>query len=545
MTPLRDALVGDVRATLLILIAAVGVVLLVVCANVSSLLVARALERGQMVAVRTALGASRARVVREALAESTLLGLAGALLGVLAARGGLAVLRPFLVGRLPRAEELGVDGRVLAVSVAVGLLAGLVAGLVPAVRAARRDPGAAMRVGGRGGGPGVHRRRLSGLLVGAQVAAAVVLVTSAALLVRTLAALGGVDPGFEPDRLVTAQVTFPSTYDPSATESVYPSLVEGVRAVPGVEGAALAGSIPFGPVQEAYATFIEDVTTNPNELPVIDVDRVGAGYFDVMGIPVLEGRAFTDADREGSRLVAVVDARMARTYWPEEGALGRRIRYPWAGAPWIEVVGVVGSVADDDLTASRQPRWYVPLAQRPTPDVVLVVASALPGGAVVPGVRRAVAGVDARLPVSHVTAYADLMGESAAGTRFTAWVLLSFALVTLLLGCMGVYGLAAHTVRERRREIGVRIALGAGRGTIGAGVLGGALRVTVPGALAGVLLAAASTRALSGLLYGVTPLDPLTFGLVPVVMVGAALLAVWIPARRAAAVDPMESLRES
>ena len=545
VTPLRDALVGDVRTTLLVLLSAVAVVLLVVCANVSSLLVARALERGQMVAVRTALGASRGRVVREALAESVLLGLVGALVGVLGARGGLALLRPLLVGRLPRAEELSVDGRVLAVSVAVGLGAGVVAGLVPALRAARRDPGEALRSGGRGGGPGVRRRRASGLLVGAQVAAAVVLVTSAALLVRTLAALGAVDPGFRPTHLITAQVTFPSTYDESTAEPAYTALVGGVRAVPGVKGAALAASIPFGPLRDAYATFIEDVTTNPNELPVIDVDRVGPDYFDVMGIPVLEGRPFSDADRAGSTLVAVVDERMARTYWPDASPIGRRIRYPWAGAPWIEVVGVVGSVADDDLAAARQPRWYVPLVQRPAPNVTLVISSALPGGAVVPDVRRAVATVDARLPVSHVTSYPELMGESEARTRFTAWVLLSFAFTTLLLGCLGVYGLAAHMVRERRREIGVRMALGAGSGTIGAGVLASALRVAAPGALVGLLLAAASTRALSGLLFGVRPLDPLTFGLVPVVMVGAALVAVWIPARRAAAVDPMESLRES
>jgi len=384
------------------------------------------------------------------------------------------------------------------------------------------------------------------------VAAAVVLVTGAALLGRTLAALGAVDPGFRAERLVTAQVTYPATYDRDALGAGYEAIGEAVRAVPGVTGVALAGTIPFGPTRDAYATFIEDVTTNPNELPVIDVDRVGPGYFDVMGIPLLEGRGFDEADHAGAPPVAVVDERMARTYWPDlphsstgvRGAIGRRIRYPWAGAPWIEVVGVVGSVADDDLTAALRPRWYVPLTQAPTPNITIVLASALPGATVVADVRRAVASVDGRVPMSRVRPYPELLGDAAARTRLTARVLLSFALATLLLGCLGVYGMAAHMVRERRREIGVRMALGADAGRIGAAVLGGALGVVAPGALAGVVLAGASTRALRGMLFGVAPLDPATFALVPLVMLGAATLSVWLPARRAAAVDPLESLRD-
>jgi predicted permease len=543
VTPLREALVGDVRSMLLVLVGAVGLVLLVVCANVSSLLLARALERSTGVAVRAALGASRARVAREALAESTLLGVTGAFVGVLLARGGLALLRPALVGRLPRAEALGVNATVLTVAVAAGIAAGIAAGLLPALRSSRRDPGEALRAAGRGGGPGARRRSLSRLLVAAQVAAAVVLVTSAMLLVRTLAAVGAVDPGFRADRLLTAEVTFPSTRPEASAVSAYAALIDGTRAVPGVDDVALAGSIPFGTVRDAYATFIENVTADPNDLPVFDVDRVSPSYFGVMGIPVLEGRAFRDADRPDAPLVAIVDESMARAQWPDESAIGKRIRYPWAGAPWIEVVGVVGSVADDDLTAPRQPRWYVPLAQRPAPNITLLIASTLPGTSVMPAVRRAVAEVDAALPVSHEAAYTELLGESASRTHLTARVLLLFALATLFLGCLGVYGLAAHAVRERRREIGVRMALGAGSATIGAAVLREGLMVAGPGALVGLLLAAAGTRALTGMLYGVTALDPMTFLFVPVLMLAAALAAMWVPARRAARVDPVESLR--
>ncbi len=544
VTPLRQALVGGVRTTLLVLLGAVVVVLLVVCANVSSLLVARALERGRLVAVRTALGASRGRVAREALLESGLLGAAGAALGFAAARVGLELLRPSLVGRLPRAAELQLDLRVLALCVVVGVGAGLVAGILPA-RACRPPSsrgGAPLR------GPGRWRgrapARLSGILVGGPVAAALVLVTSAALLVRTLAALGSVDPGFRADRLLTADVTFPSTYDQGATAPAYDALLARVGAVPGVGEVALAGTIPFGDRREVYATFLEDVTRDPNDLPSISADRVTPSYFDVMGIPLLEGRAFTRADREDAPLVAVVDERMARRFWPGESPIGKRIRYPWAGAPWIEIVGVVGSVADRDLAVPRQPRWYVPLAQRPAPDVTLVVATTLPGVTLAPAVRRAVAEVDARLPVSHVTPYAELLGESAARTRLTARVLLVFALVTLFLGCLGVYGLSAHRVRERRRDIGVRMALGARASRVGRDVVREGLRVAGTGAVVGVAVAAAATRLLAGMLYGVTPLDPSTFVAVPVLLLLAAVASVWIPARRAARLDPMESLRE-
>lgn len=543
VTPLRDSLVSNVRRTLLVLFGAVALVLLVVCVNVSSLLVARSLERGRLVAVRAALGASRARVTREALAESGLLGVAGAALGVALARGGLALLRPSLIGRLPRAAELELNGGVLTLAVGAGLTAGFLAGVVPAFRAAHRDPGDALRTGGRGGGPGVRRRRISRLLVGGQVAAAVVLVTGALLLVRTLAAVGAVDPGFRTDGLLTAQVTFPA--DRPGDAATFDALLARIRAVPGVRDAAAAGTVPFGPLREAYATFIEGVTTDPNDLPSIDADRVSPAYFDVMGIPLIAGRAFTAADREDASLVAIVDERMANAYWPDGSAVGHRIRFPWAGAPWLEIVGVVGSVSDDDVTAPGRPRWYLPLAQHPTPNLTLVIASSLPGAAVMPGVRRAVAGVDPRLPVSHEMAYANLLGNAASRTCITAHVLLAFAFATLLLGCLGVYGLAAHAVRERRREIGVRMALGAAASSIGMAVVKEGLLVVAPAALAGLALAAAGTRALAGLLYGVAPLDPLTFAAVPLVILAAALLAVWIPARRALRVDPVESLREA
>jgi predicted permease len=380
--------------------------------------------------------------------------------------------------------------------------------------------------------------------VGAQVAVAVVLVTGATLLIRTLAAMGAVDPGFQTDGLVVADVTYPSTYGEAQAAPGYRTLLERVRSAPGVQGAALAATLPFGALRDAYATYIDGVTTDPNSLPTFDVHRVTPGWFEVMGIPLLEGRVFADSDRGASPLVAVVDELMARTQWPDASPVGRRIRYPWEGAPWIEVIGVVGSVADDDLTAPHAPRWYVPLAQRPAPNVTLVVRSALPAGVAIADLRRAVVEVDPRLPVSGATTYEQMLGASAARTRFTAGVLRVFALTTLFLGCLGVDGLAAHAVRERRREIGVRKALGAESGRIALETLRQGSRVAVVGALCGLGIAALATRALAGMLFGVTPLDPATFLAVPALMLSATALALWIPARRAADVDPADSLRE-
>lgn len=545
VTPMREAIAGDARGPLILLLCAVSVMLLAVCANVSGLLLARALERRPLVALRVALGAGHARLARESLAEGVLLGGAGAAGGALLAHVALEGLRPTLLAQIPRASEIDVDGRVLAVATILGLVTGLVASVAPTLRALRGDPGSILREGGRGGGLGRRRALLGRLLVTGQIAAAVALVTSAALLARSLAEMGRVDPGFRTDGVLTAEVTFPSSADPGSVTGTYAGLLEGVRALPGVTGAAMAGSIPFGRRNELYATVIDGADLDPNALPMIDSDRVSPAYFATLDIPLVEGRLFDHRDRADTRRVAIVDELMARTFWPDRSAIGGRIRYPWAGAPWLEVVGVVGSVADDRLGEERRPRWYVPLDQNPTGEVTLVVATRGPAASLAPSVRSAVARVDAALPLSRVSPYNALIGDSESRTILTTRLLAGFASVALLLGCLGVYGVAAQAVRERTREIGVRMALGAASGRIGTGVLRDGLRLALPGALVGLLGAVAAEHLLEVVLVEVTALDPLVLTGVPVLVGLAAVMALWLPARRAARVDPVQVLRRS
>ncbi len=545
VVPLRDALTGDVRGALGLLLAAVAVMLLAACANVAGLLITRAVDRQPLVALRAALGAGRARLARESLAEGALLGVVGAAGGAILARAGLAVLRPTLLARIPRASEISVDGRVLALAAVMGVVTGLVAAAAPTVRGLRGDPGSILREGGRGAGRGRRRAVLTRILVTGQIAAAVVLVASTALLARSLAAIGRTDPGFSTEGVLTAEVTFPSTADPSAATGTYAGILERVGALPGVTGAALAGSIPFGRRNESYATYVDEADLDPNALPMIDSDRVSPAYFATLGIPLLEGRVFGSDDRAGGERVAIVDEIMARTYWPDQSPIGGRIRYPWVGAPWFQIVGVVGSVADDRLGEERRPRWYVPLDQNPAGEVVLVVSTEGVPTALAPAVRAAVAEVDPGLPLSRVSPYGRLIGASEARTLLTTRLLAGFAVVALLLGCLGVYGVAAQAVRERTREIGVRMALGAGSNTIASDVLIDGLRLAVPGALAGLAGALAAKRVLEGMLTGVRALDPLVLAGVPLLVGIVAVAALWLPARRAARVDPVEVMRRS
>jgi putative ABC transport system permease protein len=545
VTPLREALTGDARGSLMLLLSAVSVMLLAVCANVSGLLLARALDRLPLVALRAALGASRTRLGRESLAEGVLLGLAGAAGGALVAWVALEGLRSTLLVQIPRASEISIDGRVLAAATILGVATGLVASSAPTLRALRGDPGSILREGGRGGGMGRRRAILARVLVTGQIAAAVALVTSAGLLARSLAEIGRVDPGFRTDGVLTAEVTFPSSSDPGSLTGTYASILERVRASPGVTAAAMAGSIPFGRRDELYATMVDGADLDPNALPMIDSDRVSPGYFATLDVPLLEGRLFDGQDREDSRPVAMVDELMARTYWPERSPIGGRLRYPWSGAPWLEVVGVVGSVADDRLAEARRPRWYVPLAQNPTREVTLVVATQGAAASLSPAVRSAVARVNDALPLSRVSPYGTLVGDSESRTVLTTRLLAGFAIVALLLGCLGVYGVAAQAVRERTREIGVRMALGAASASIGAGVLKDGLALALPGAFAGLLGAVAAKRILQVVLVEVKALDPLVLAGVPILVGLAAVAALWLPARRAARVDPVHVLRRS
>ncbi len=547
VTPLDEARSRLARTPLLILLGAVGVVLLVVCANVATLLLSRGLARRRDQAVRTALGASGGQLAWTQLSEALVLCGVGALLGLALAALGLNALRPLLPLEVPGATQAGLDLRVLAATGGLAVLTAVLVGAIPAWRVGRRAPGSLLREGGRGQAGTRARRRTTRILVAAQMAAAVVLVTSAGLLARSLSELNGVDPGFETDGRVTARVDVPPGLDddPEARGLYLDGLLQRLRAQPGIAGAALASTLPFDAEVENMATFIPGVTDDPNDLPVVRHHRVTPDFFEVAGIPLLDGRAFGSGDRPGSELVAIVDQPFAEAFFPGGDVVGRSVRYPWRGAPDMRIVGVVGATGDGDLSEEPGPTVWVPLAQMQMGAVGHARILALGGTAGgLAAVQSAVRDFDARMPVSEMATYPELLSASLSGTRLLAVLLLLFATTTLVLGCVGVYGVAALSVRERVREIGVRLTLGAEPGEIRRDVIREGLWLAVPGGVVGLVVAALSGRVLGSVLYGVSPVDPVTFLVTPLLLIGAALVAVYLPARRATRVDPATVLRE-
>jgi predicted permease len=548
VTPLREARATGVRGSLTVLLAALAVVLLVVCANVANLLLARGLARGRELAVRASLGADGGRLARDQLVESGVLAAVGTAVGLAFAVWGLAAVRPWLPSELPGAAGVGLDLRVALFTAGVAGLMALVAGALPAVRAARRAPAAALRESGRGGGASRARRRTTRMLVAAQLAAAVVLVISAGLLARSLAALNRVDPGFAIDGRVTARVHLAPGLpaEREARAVAMDELAAALRIDPQLDRVALASTIPFGGEDEYVATFIAGVTDDPNELPMARHHRVSPSFFEAAGIPVLAGRGLAESDRLGTPLVGVVDETFADEFFAGEDPVGRTVRYPWRGAPDIEIVGVVGATRDGDLSAEREPTLWVPLAQMglgPLGHAVVVASTPGDPTAALAAIMRRVRQLDDRMAVSELLTWEERLGASLAGSQLIALILLVFAAATLALACVGVYGVAAFSVRERLRDIGIRMAMGESTSGIRRSVFRDGLLLALPGGIVGLLLAVPATRALEGLLFGVAPLDPVTFLTVPFVLGASALLAVYVPARRATNVDPAIVLR--
>lgn len=548
--PLRQARSRAARTPLLILLGAVGVVLLVVCANVANLLLSRGLARSRDQAVRTALGASGGRLAWDQILEAVVLCTAGTGLGLGLASVGLGILRPHLPLEIPGSGSVGLDLRVIGVTAGVAVLTALVVGAVPALRASRKAPATLLREGGRGQAGTRSRRRTTRLLVAAQMGAAVVLVTAAGLLTRSLSLLNRVDPGFDVNGRVTARLDVPPGEDPDreARALYFEGLADRLAAEPGLSDLALASSIPFGGEWENMAAFIVGVTDDPNNLPVVGQRRVSPGFFDVAGIVLEAGRAFTASDRIGAPLVAIVDRPFVDRFFSGQEPLGRVVRYPWRGAPDMEIVGVVGATGDADLADAPEPTVYMPLAQMQTGALghTMVVARVPSGGASdgLSAIQSGARGFDDRIPVSELASWSALLQASLSGTRLLTVLLGLFAATTLLLGCVGVYGVAAFSVRERFREIGVRMTLGARPEEIRREVIREGLWLALPGGLIGLVVAVAAARLLGSVLYGVSPVDPLTLVLTPLLLVSAALIAVYLPARRATRIDPATVLRE-
>ena len=546
---LREQMVGDIRPALLVFMGAVGLVLLIACANVANLMLARVAGRSREVTIRSALGASRARIAGELLLESVLLALLGGGLGLLLALWGIEALRSLQPGTIPRIEEIGLDPRVLGFALALALLTGLLFGLAPVWRLAGRDPreGLGERSRGATGGQGIHQARSA--LVLAEVALAFVLLAGATLLLRSFDRLQQVDPGFSPDRVLTARLHLPHLkYGDEPKQLAFgEQLLARAAGQPGVRSAALVSDAPLGD-SPPYLSFDIQGRESPTNGSVQDaaVFTASTEYFETLRIPLVEGRFFGESDRAGGEGVTVINQAMARRFWGRGTAIGARITLGNPGDPdasWLTVVGIAGDVRHDRLSDQAYPQIYLPFAQVPTRSMVLAVRAEADPTSLVPALRRSIAELDPDLPLANVTTLEERKAASLARPRVNAAVLGGFALAALVLAAVGIYGVVAYGVVQRTRELGIRMALGAGGGTLLRMVIRQGMTPVLAGLALGLVGALAGGRALRSLLFGVGAADPATFGAVTFFLVAVALAAIYLPARRAARSDPMAALR--
>ena len=554
VTPLGVQATGNVRPALLVLLGAVGFVLLIACANVANLLLARAATRSKEIAVRTALGATRERLLRQLLTESMLVSLAGGAVGLLLAYGGVRALTAADVANLPRADEIGIDGVVMLFTLLVSLLAGVLFGLAPAVHTATPDIHGSLKEGGRGttADRGSHALRRS--LVVTEVALALTLLTGAGLLLKSFARLQQVDPGFDPANLLTFNLSLPEVRYPSDTaqnaffEQVFPAIAR----VPGVVGVGGTSVMPFGGAWSTGAFEIEGYEPPENQPgPWGDIRIVSPGFFETLRIPLLRGRYLTDEDRDGTRLVAVIDQEFVRRYWANENPIGKRFTFgPPDGVTdttqneWIEVVGVVGHAAHEGLDADPRIQLYLPYRQAGIPFMAVAVRTQGNPERYINLVRDAVRSVDPDQPISNIAQMEDLLSRSVGQRRLSMMLLSLFSGIALVLASIGIYGVMSYSVTQRARELGVRIALGADRADVLRLVLRQGMTLAALGIGIGLAAALALTRLIESQLYGVTATDPSTFALVAGVLAATALLANLIPAIRATRLDPAAVLRE-
>jgi putative ABC transport system permease protein len=546
--PLPGELVGDVKPALLILLGAVGLVLLIACVNVANLLLAQAAARHKEIAVRTALGAGRGRMVRQLLTESGLLALLGGACGLLLAFWGLRAFALWIPPDVPVSGDIALDPRVLGFTLAVTLLTGALAGLVPALQMTRPDLAESLREGTRAGSGSSRSGRTRSALVVVETAVAVLLVVGAGLLVRSFARLTAVDPGFRPEGVLTLQVLLPDqNYDDPARVNFTGSVLDRLRALPGVTQAGMVSNLPMSGEESIEGLEIEGKPRpKPEDIAFADFRQATASYFEALGIPLLKGRVFTEGDGPKAPLVAVIDETLARAYWPGEDALGKRFRFGGFGErdePWMTVIGIVGNVRHSGLHVDPRPQLYVPNSQNPTGLLNLVVRTSRDPESLAREVRAAVFAVDPNQPVDKVRTMEQVVSESVAGRRFNMVLLGVFAVLALVLAAVGIYGITSYSVVQRTREMGLRMALGAQPGA----VLGLVLRETGTLALvglgAGLLLAVAATRVMASLLFGVGATDPTTFAGVSLALAAVSLLAAYLPGRRATRIDPMVALR--
>lgn len=541
--PLREDLVGDVRPALLILFGAVAMVLLIACANMANLLLARAAVRRREVAVRLALGATRARLVRQFLVESLVLSLAGAAVGLLLARWGLAALTPLAESALPIFHEFPLDGRVFGFLLAIALLSGLAFGIVPALQSSRGDVRETLAEGG-GKSTGSRRQQLfrSGLVV-FEIAVSLVLLVGAGLLLRGFVALSGTEPGLKADHVLTAHLPLPAAQLPGATPRLFRPLLEEVRSIPGVRSAAVVSMLP---IQNAWTNSGFMVEDRPpllaSQVPMAEIRTASPGFFQSLGIPLQRGRDFTEADGEKGPDVVIINATLARRHFPGEDPVGRRLLL---GTTPFTIVGVVGDVRQAGLDLDPLAEIYFPYGfdNGMLGDAVLVLRTAVPPGSLADELRAAVRKIDPTLPLYDVLGMEEVISRSLASRRLNLWLLAIFAGMALVLAATGLYGVISYLVAQRTREIGVRMALGAQTWDVIGLVMRQAAGLTGAGIGVGLAGALAFTSVLQSLLYRVSARDPLTYAALAALLALVALIATWLPAWRASRLDPLLAIR--
>ncbi len=559
VVPLLQSIVGDARPRLLLLFGAVGLVLLVACANVANLMLARASARQKEIALRSALGANTARLFRQLLTESAVLALLAGALGLLLAGVSLSALRSLLPADTPRLANLALHGDVLFFAVAVSIFTGILAGVAPALNASRSDPQSALRLNASSIFGAAHRFRISRLLVVGQIALAVVVITAAGVMLRSLYRLAATDPGFRSAQTLTAQIsTNRNTFRQDCAIkgsclSFFETLLDRARAMPGVEQAAMVDRLPLTGYDRWFFFDAENHPRDPRQSALGASSRiVSPGYFQLMGIRLLRGRLFDRQDRSGITRVAIINQDEAQQLWPGQDPIGKHIERvddepePTIMDPKVAslVVGVVSDTRHQNLARDSGWETYLPMAPaNETPEMNILLRSRLSPSELAGNLRSLVAELNPSIPVTKVRTLESVITSSTAAPRSLALLLTAFGCLAILVGSIGVYSLISYTVSWRTREIGLRLAVGANRLQIAKLVLGESLALAVGGSILGVIAASAATRLMGRFLFETSPLDPLTYTLVPLLFCLVALAAAWAPARRAAAVDPMIALR--
>jgi putative ABC transport system permease protein len=543
---LHDDVVEGIRPALLLLLGAVGFILLIACANIANLLLARGASRQKEMALRSALGASRARLLRQLLTETLLLALAGGVAGLLLAQWGVDALLALNPSDLPAPEGVRLDASVLAFSLGLSAVAGFIFGVVPALQLSKTDLGVALKEGGRSGGEGSQRARLRGVFVVLQVALSLMLLVGAGLLLNSFYRLLNVSPGFDPRNLLTMEYRLPRNRYPEGAQQwrFHREVAERVARVPGVESAAVVRGLPFSGNGGSVSYALPERPAPPRgQEPKANENAIDPNYLRTVGLPLLRGRNFDERDTPETAPVVLVNRLMADQLWPGEDPLGKQIQLLEAKVT-ASVVGVVGDAKQYDLGEPQRPQVYTPYAQNPHIFGTLVVRSrGVEPLSLARTVKEAVWSVDPDQPVWKVRTLEHLLSVNVANRRFILWLMTCFAGLAVLLTALGIYGVVSYTVAQRTHEIGVRMALGAERRDVLRMVLGRGMRLALAGVGAGLVAAFGVTRLMAGLLYGVSATDPLTYAAVALLLAAVALVACYIPARRATKVDPLIALR--